>query len=79
MVDLGTYVFKYLNTGKITPGKQFTNDYIKEVYESQHVRTATKRLRVILYARYKKLDLHKVMENQCQHSTMTQRNELLKL
>ena len=34
---------------------------------------------VILYAKHEKSDLHKVMENQCQHLTMTQRNELLKL
>ena len=57
----------------------FTNAYVKEVYESEHVRTATKQSRVILYPEYKKLDLHKVMENKCQHLTMTQRNALLKL
>ena len=57
----------------------FTNAYFKEVYESEHVRTATKLLRVILYAKYEKSDLHKVMENQCQHLTMTQRNEYLEL
>ena len=27
----------------------------------------------------KKADLHKVIENQCQHLTMTQRNEFIKL
>ena len=37
MVDLGTYIFKDLNTGKITPEELFTNAYAKEVYESQHV------------------------------------------
>ena len=57
----------------------FTNDYVEEVYESDHVCTATKQLRLILYAKYKKSDLHKVKENQCQHLTMTQWNELLKL
>ena len=74
MVDLGTYIFKYLNTRKITPEYFFTNAYFKEVYESQHVRNTTKLLCVILNAKYKKLDLHKVMETQCQHLTMTQRN-----
>ena len=54
MVDLGTYIFKYLNTGKIKPEEYFTNTYVKEVYESYHVRTATKLLRVILYAKYEK-------------------------
>ena len=53
--------------------------YVKEVYESEHLRSATKRLHVILYAKYEKAYLHKVMETQCQHLTMTQRNELLKL
>ena len=49
------------------------------MYESEHVRTATKRLCVILYSKYKKAYLHKVMETQCQHLTMTQRNEFMKL
>ena len=79
MVDLDTYISKDLNTGKITPEEQFTNDYVEEIYESEHVCTATKILRVILDAKYEKSDLHKVIENQCQHLTMTQRNELLKL
>ena len=79
MVDLGTYIFKDLNAGKIKPEELFTNSYVKEVYESENVRTVTKRLRVILDAKYEKEDLHKVMENQYQHSKMTQRNELIKL
>ena len=42
MVGLGTYIFKYLNTEKIAPEEYFTNAYVEEVYESDHVRTATK-------------------------------------
>ena len=61
MVDLGTYIFKYLNTGKIKPEELFTNDYVEEVYESDHVLTSTKRLRVILDAKYEREYLHKVM------------------
>ena len=34
---------------------------------------------MILDAKYEKGDLHKIMENQCKHLTMTQRNEFLKL
>ena len=56
----------------------FTGTYVKEVYESYHINTATKRLSVILDAKYKRGDLHKVMENQCQNLTTTQLNELLK-
>ena len=54
MVDLGTYIFKAFNRGKVTPEESFTNAYVEEVYELQHVRTATKRLRVILDAKYEK-------------------------
>ena len=79
MVGLGTYIFKDLNTGKIKPEESFTNDYVEEVYESEHVHTTTKLLRVIFHAKYEKSDLHKVMENKCQYLTMTQRKELLKL
>ena len=52
MVYLGTYIFKDLNTGKIKPEEPFTNDYVEEVYESEHVHTTTKRLRVILDAKH---------------------------
>ena len=34
MVDLGSYVFKDLNTGEIKPEDFFTDAYVKEVYES---------------------------------------------
>ena len=41
MVDLGMYEFKDLNTGKITPEELFTNTYVGEVYDSEHVSTTT--------------------------------------
>ena len=79
MVGLGRYVFKYLNTGGNTPEEYFTYSYVEEVYESEHVRTTTKTLRVTLDAKYKEADLHNVVETQCHHLTMTQLNKLLKL
>ena len=63
MVDLGTYIFKDLNAGKIIPEESFTNDYVEEVYESEHVRSATKQVSLILDTKYEKADLHRVMEN----------------
>ena len=56
MIDLGTYIFRYLNTGQIKPEGSFTNAHVKESYESDHVFTATKRSRVMLYDKYKKAD-----------------------
>ena len=54
MVDLGTYEFKDLETGKISPEESFTNYYAEEVYELEHVHTSPKQLRVILYAKHEK-------------------------
>ena len=51
MVDLGMYEFKDWNIGKITPEDFFTNAYAEEVYEPEHVRTATKLLHVMLDAK----------------------------
>ena len=58
MVYLGTYIFKDLNTEKITPDESFTNAYVKELYDSEHSRTSTKILRVVLDAKYEEADLH---------------------
>ena len=52
---------KYLNTGKMTPEESFMNAYTEENYELEQVHPANKRLRGILYAKYKKENLHKVM------------------
>ena len=51
MVNMGVYIFKDLNTEKITPEDFFTDAYVKELYESEHVHTYTKRLCVILDAK----------------------------
>ena len=69
MVDLGAYILKDLNTGKVKPEESFTDAYVEEVYRQKNIRTATKRLRVILDD--EKEYLHKVMETQCQHLTKT--------
>ena len=79
MVDLGTYEFKDLDTGKISPKEQFIYAYAEEVHESEQVCTSTKLLRVILYDKYEKEYLNKVIENQFQHMREVQHNELLKL
>ena len=43
MVNLGAYEFINVNTRKITPEESFKNTYVEEVYESEHVRTYTKK------------------------------------
>ena len=41
MVDLGTYIFKYLYKEKITPEQSFTNPFFEELYEAEYVHTDT--------------------------------------
>ena len=77
MVDLGAYIFRYLNIGKTKPEESFIDAYSRLVYYSEHVSTATKLLRLTLDEKYEKTDLHKVMETQCQNLMMIQHNYLL--
>ena len=55
------------------------NAYGEETHELYQFQNSTKQLRVILDDKYEKTDLNKVMENQFQHLTEIQYNELLKL
>ena len=74
MVYFGTYIFKHINIGRNKPEESFIGAYVKEVYDSEHICTTTKTMRMILDAKYEKSDLYKVIEPQCQHLTMTQHN-----
>ena len=56
MVDSGEYLFKDLNSREIKPEESFTDAYAEELYESEYLHTVTKRLRVVLDAKYKKAD-----------------------
>ena len=55
------------------------NAYVDKVFELEQVRNSTKQLRTILYAKYKKSDLNKLMKNKCQNIFEEKRNELHKL
>ena len=52
MVDICTDEFNNLKTGKITPEYLFTNAYTEDIHESENVCTPSKRLHVILDAKY---------------------------
>ena len=47
-VNLGTYGFNILNTGKITHVELFMNAHTKEINKPEQFRTYTKQLHVIL-------------------------------
>ena len=79
MVDLGTYEFKDSEAEKIAPEELFMSVYADEVYESEQFLTSTRRLRLILDAKYEKEYLNKVTKKKYKHLTEVQRNELLEL
>ena len=79
MIDMGTYWFKDLNTGKTTPNKSVIYSYVEELFELEHVLLSTKKLHTILGAKYKEVDLNKKIKNQWQNRTEKQCNELFKL
>ena len=58
IVDLGTYEFKEVEMGDITPKELFMNAYTEKVHESEQVHTSTKQLLVILDDKYDKADLN---------------------
>ena len=67
MVDLDTYEFETLDTGKIVPVEYFMNVYIDEVFESETFHTSTKRLHINIDDKCKKAYLNKAIKNQCQN------------
>ena len=52
---------KYLNKWKLTPEESFMNAHTEDNYELEKIHPSNKRLRVILYDKYEKANLHKVM------------------
>ena len=63
MIHLGTYLFKYFKTVKITPKEYFTNAYVYEVFKLEHICNSTKGLCKIWDAKYRKEDLNKAKKN----------------
>ena len=54
MIDLVTYTFKALTTGKITPEEYFMNAYVEELVETEHIHTSNNQLFTILDANTKR-------------------------
>ena len=49
--------------------------YIKELFESENIRTSTKQLHTILYSKCYKSDLNKVIKEQCQNLMEDQKKD----
>ena len=51
------------------------NAYVKKCHESEPVRTANNRVRTKLDANYENADLHKTINEHCQHLIVTKKNK----
>ena len=63
LVHLNMYDFNILNSVKIIPEEPFMNSYAEGIHELEQICTSTKRLRIVLDAKYEKADLNKDMKN----------------
>ena len=69
MIDVSNYKFKYLTDKIVKVEESFINSYIVECLKSEITIIYTHRMRVIVDAKYKKVDLNKFMTDQFQHLT----------
>ena len=77
MVDLVTYEFKDLDAGNITPEEYFTDAYVEELFELEHLHTSNKILCIILDDKYLGAYVNKLIKNRFQNLTEDKRIDLL--
>ena len=73
MVDVIAYDFKSLIANKVKPEESFINAYIDECLESVSTFNSTRIICRILDVKYKKADLNKVVDEQCQYLSPDER------
>ena len=79
MVDLRNYDFISITYNKVKLEKYFINSYVNECLESRSSIISTRRMHIILYAKYKNNHLNTVMPELCQHLNGVERYRLLNL
>ena len=79
MVDVINYDFNIITDRTVKPEEYVINSYGNGCFEPKSAISATRRMRNILDAKYKKEDLNRVMIEQCQHLNTGKRKRLLNL
>ena len=77
MVDVHNYGFNILTAKTVKPEESIINTYVNECFESEGEISATRRMRRILDARYKEVDLNNIMTEQCQNLNGEERDQRL--
>ena len=76
IVVVDNYDLNILTAKTVKPEESFIKSYVIECFESESAISATRRMRRILDAKYKKSDHNKFMTKQCQHLN-TKKQEIL--
>ena len=79
IVDISNFDFKYITGKTVKQEWSFVTSYVNECLKSNSTISSTCTSRRILDVKYKKADLNKVMTEQCQHLTATERHRLIHL
>ena len=77
MVDVSKYEFTPITYKTIKLEEYFINSYVNKCLKSETAMSSTYRIRRIIYAKYDKADLNKVMTEQFQHLNAKERKRLL--
>ena len=77
MVYLINYEFKSLTENILKPEESFINFYVDECLKSNITTSSTRRMRIIVDAKYEKDDLNKFMTEKFQHLIPSEQESLL--
>ena len=77
MVDVSTHDFKPLRDNKVKKEEYYINTYVNKCLKYDGTISSKCRIHRILEAKYKKVDLNKVMDEQCQHLNPNEQERLL--
>ena len=79
MIDVSNYYFKPLIEKIVKLKESFINAYVNNFLESEGTMSSTRKMSILLDAKYQKVDLNKVMAEQCHHLSSQEWEILLHL
>ena len=79
MVDVINYNFTFTKDKTVKLEESFINTYVDKIFESDSAIISMHQMRRIIYAKYEKFNLNKVMTEKCQHLNATELYRLINI
>ena len=79
MVDVINYNFTFTKDKTVKLEESFINTYVDKIFESDSAIISMRQMRRIIYAKYEKSNLNKVMTEKCQHLNATELYRLINI